>query len=228
MRTLLAAGLGLFLIVSANACSIVQIVDFLPASQNSKIAVLKDGKPQDSLTVIVSSASGGSQFSLVTDSEGSVRLPKLPPGSYCISAIAAPSSADICLSIGTQEKAANSFSMNLVKSLGARALDAKIESAKHATPTEHIRRFAGVVQDPLGAVIVDARVRVFLQSSGDIEDAKNTVSDNHGRFAISLDPGRYTAVIESHGFATRVLVFEVSDGAKELQPIKLDLASSCG
>src|SRR5690242_18235833 len=59
---------------------------------------------------------------------------------------------------------------------------------------------AGTVQDPSGAFVANAEVRITNQDTGVLERTVQTAAD--GTFAVTLMPvGTYTVTIKSAGFA---------------------------
>lgn len=90
-----------------------------------------------------------------------------------------------------------------------------------------LRALRGVVVDPVGAIISKAIIDVYQN-----EESKRVIvhltTDDAGRFASELAPGKYLVIFKACGFdAQKVVVTVGTDGWRGMQ-VGLGLASSCG
>jgi hypothetical protein len=215
-------------VMVARSCTIVSKVE--PSSQNARITVMMDGNPQKDVKVVVSTVEGQARLTITTDSQGVVSLPKLPPGKYCLAASAAPTlrADDLCLEVSrSRGRNPSSFSMILgVKPPPPPTFEEKLEAAGRVPVRTHTQVFAGVVEDPAGAVIPRTQVAVYQRGSTGKGQPLKLTTDEDGRFTAQLAPGIYIGVFQSFGFQTEFVPFEIAkEGSKEDLRVKLMIAS---
>ena len=99
-------------------------------------------------------------------------------------------------------------------------------SAAETAPAEKIRRFTGVVQDALGAVIARAEIDVMPRGSRDLARTRKTTTDEVGRFTFALEPGNYTVILKAPGFETKIFTVDVETSAlKDNVVVKMDVGA---
>jgi hypothetical protein len=230
-RIAIAAGWLLWIGLPSGRSSVVEVLNLQPSSQHVRIRVLHDSEPVPNVALVVSGAADAKpRFSLVSDSHGAVKLPTLPPGNYCIRALASPTlRADLCLAVSKKfGKKTSSFSMDLlVKPASPSTLEERLEAAENEATTVRLQEFRGVVEDPSGTGISGTMIQIFYKGSRGHAQVAKTTSAPNGHFAVHLPVGSYTAVIQFFGFGTRIMTLEIAeDGdAKDLR-ISLQLAPS--
>jgi carboxypeptidase family protein len=224
-KLLTMAAFGLLCSAVAAAAQTVEVMDLRPSTQNPSIAVTTDGKLQANAKLVVFDADGRSVLSLMTNAHGVATLPDLGPGKYCIVASTSPTHGGaVCLLIsGGQARKPSAFSVALREQPPPPpTLEEKLSALEKAPIDTVTRAFSGTVVDPLGAVIFKATVSIFRHGSAFTLHPQKAITDESGRFSMALDPGKYTAMIQSPGFETRFLTIEISSDAKE-EPIKVTL-----
>ncbi len=218
MRALAAvAGCLVFVSWPVSACSLVEVVDTRPSSQNARITVLMDGKPQKDVKLVLSAVAGELRLTMVTDASGTVKLPRLPDGRYCIVASASPTlRAELCLDVSKGgNRKPSSFSMTLsIKPPPPPTLEDLLAAAEKGPLGMRTQVFAGIVQDPLGAPVLRAQIAVYSRGSLDKTHPLRFTTDEQGRFFASLESGAYTAVFQAPGFRTEILTFEIAPDAE--------------
>lgn len=230
MKFLPAASLALsFTAIPVCAQTVVIVQEFHPSSQNPRITVTGDGKPQPSAELKISRVDKNQKLSVRTDSRGAATLPHLALGRYCIIASTSPTlRGDLCIEITRDRRLKSSaFTMELVlQPPPLPTLKQRLEAAAKAPPEVQVRGFSGTICDPTGAVIQRATVAVYRHGVRGTAHPKKGATDQQGHFAIALIAGKYIAVIESPGFETRVLTFEISPSAAEQElKVKLNLGA---
>jgi hypothetical protein len=220
---LLAAG------VSAGECVTVWSGPAIPepiyqqASREVRILAVQDGKPLvgASLSVFFGAEDKASLL-LATDQRGLAVVSRLRPGRYHIVALSPDRLDTAVLYMEVPEKAAAQTSSFLID-LTASDLGPPITLAAPAVNTapinDYIRQFKGVVSDVTGAVIPKAQVQVYRRGEEVKEPVAKLRADVSGRFSAQLAPGAYVAFLESPGFKTRIVGFEIGPQlqAKDLQ-----------
>jgi carboxypeptidase family protein len=207
----------LLLCACVTSAASVDVIGIQPSVQNARIIVLMDGEPRKGVHLTVTTTDGQPKVSLVTDSRGLVRLPTLPPGNYCVIASVAPPTrrSEICLAISPRH-GKRKFSLILVPApLPRPTFDEKLQAAERTRPGERVGQLAGVVQDPLGAVIAHTQIEVMPCGSRDLAHAGKAVTDDAGRFTYPLEPCSYTVIFKAPGFETNILVFDVAPDARK-------------
>jgi len=223
----MASSVLLFCGCISSAAS-VDVIGIQRSAQKARITVLMHGKPQKGVQLTVRTTDGQPKVSLVTNSHGLVRLPTLPPGDYCVVALAAPPlrRSEICLAISAHNRG-RKFSMILVPAPHPPpTVEEMLEAAERTRTPERVSQLAGVVQDTLGAVIAHAQVEITTRGSRDFTHSRKTVTDQAGRFTCPLEPGSYTAIFQAPGFETKILVFDVApDASKSHVVVKMEVGA---
>ena len=229
----LAPALG-FLLITAEpiiACSVVEVVETFPSSPNVRLTVLKDGRPQQNATLVVTLQTNGQEVgpALTTDSRGSAELQNLAPGTYCIKATADPKlGAVLCLVVSNAPcRKRSEFLLKLAPlPPPPPTLAEQLERASKLPPQVRARAFEGIVTDVAGAPIPGAGLVVYVHRSGRNPGLIRLEADADGQFSVPLNPGRYTAGFQSPGFQTRFVGFEIGpDASEESVPIVLQIGS---
>jgi hypothetical protein len=229
----LAPALGCLLIAAkaAIACSVVEVVETVPSSPNVRLTVLKDGIPQQNVTVVATLQTNGQKVgpALTTDAHGAAELRNLAPGTYCVTATADPRlGADLCLGVSNGHgRKRSEFSLKLAPlPPPPPTLAEQLENAAKAPPQVRAREFEGIVTDIAGAAIPRAGVVVYVHSSEKKPNLIRLEADEEGRFSVPLNPGSYTAAFQSPGFATRFVGFAIGPAEpQESAPIVLQVGS---
>jgi hypothetical protein len=229
----LAPALGCLLIAAKATvgCSVVQVVETHPSSSNVQLTVLKDGTPQQSATVVVSSQIDAQQLGppLKTDARGRAELRNLPPGTFCITATADPRlRADLCLVVSKGHGHERSeFSLKLAPlPPPPPTLAEQLAEAAKSQPQARARAFEGIVTDVTGASIPHAQIVVHVVRPGKEPNLIRLEADEAGRFSVPLSPGNYAAAFQSPGFRTRLVGFAIGpDESHELAPIVLQVGT---
>jgi hypothetical protein len=192
-------------------------------SSGVRVTVLLDGKAQGSAKIegFASANDAQTQFTVFSGDDGVATLPTLSPGYHHIVATAKQGlRADLDLVVSSdREGASSAFSMDLRSSPYWGDGQLELAAAKNKEPSQRIRDFAGVLEDPSGAEIPGTKIAVWKRGTEDEAPAVEIVSDQHGRFSTHLTDGTYVAVFDQPGFRVEAVVFEVSriDGQQELK-----------
>jgi hypothetical protein len=229
----LAPALGCLLIAAKAtiACSVVQVAETFPSSPNVRLIVLKDGTPQQNATLVVTLQSNGQEVgpALRTDARGNAELRGLAPGTYCINAKADPKlGAVLCFVVSNaHDRKRSEFSLKLAPlPPPPPTLEERLERAAKSPPQARARAFEGIVTDVVGAPIPRAGLFVYVHRPGKKLNLIRLEADVEGRFSVPLNPGSYTAAIQSPGFKTRFVGFEIGpDESQESVPIVLQVGS---
>jgi hypothetical protein len=216
MKTLTAFALILSCcVVVSGQCVIVSEPE--PSSRNAKITVLLNGKPAGNAKIIINLPAGQGMRSLVTDSHGTAALKDLPEGASCITATGGNGlSALLCLEVSERStKDISSFQMTLAASPQRLKFDENIKRMEQRPPAFRLRTMAGVVLDPLGAVIPKAEIQIYKHGSYPGEPVKTLKTDDLGRLVESFEPGVYTIIVRKPGFQTQFQGVEISPDGKD-------------
>ena len=203
---------------AAAECSVVVVSETKPSSRNAKITVLRDGKAQANVNLIVNLPERHGTWSFVTDSRGMAKLHHLPIGTSCITANADGGlQAGLCLDVsGKSLRGASLFTMSLSPGWPRLpSLEDELNAAQKTTPIERVSQLNGVVVDPAGAGIFNAEIAIYKHGSRPPNPLTKLKTNEEGQFAASLDPGTYTVVIQRPGFKTDLFVIEISPGNGE-------------
>jgi hypothetical protein len=230
MKFLAAAAFCLSCAVFTVTAQVVMVLrEARPSSQNPRLEILSGGKLQPGANLAVYNADDEQRLSFKADSHGMATLPDLPAGRYCIAASTSRTlRAILCLQIADRHARNPSvFSIKLlVQPPPPPTFEEKLEALEKAPIGLLTRAFRGTVRDPAGAVMPRASVAVYRQGAGDSAQPLKITTDQQGHFSASLAPGKYAAVIESPGFETRFLTFEISpDAVQEDLHVKLDIGA---
>ena len=230
----------------------------IPLKQKARITLLLDGNPLPGRKIDVwlvnPYRAGNSAASLVTDYDGSVQLPELPPGRYSI----APSQVwppDFALSVlvclvpcpddgletidlvpttlhgplqvvdrDTLALSELRIEIAPTRSLGWIPL---ISTVEQQPITSRMSELRGVVQDRGGAVIPGTWITVVVKGTEGKKRAALLRADSIGRFSAHLPEGDYVAIIESPGFKVVAVSFTIlSTGTGINLQIVLDVGST--
>jgi Carboxypeptidase regulatory-like domain len=227
MRLVPTAAAFLFFSAGVTNAASVEVIGIVPSSQNARITVLLDDKPQKQVKLTLTTTDGQPKASLVTDSRGGVRLPTVPPGNYCVTASADPMGhSTICLAISAHH-GKKKFSMILVPAAPPPpTFEEKLSAAEMTFPGEGTRHLEGLVQDTLGAAIAGAEVEILPYGSRDLVHARKTITNMDGHFSYRVEPGNYTLIFKAPGFETKILVFDVSADAPNHQVrVKMEIGT---
>ncbi|MGC1484686.1 MAG: carboxypeptidase-like regulatory domain-containing protein [Candidatus Acidiferrum sp.] len=226
MKFLAAAAFCLSCAVAAVSAQVV-VEEPHPSSQNSRITILSNGKPQPGANLLVFSAEGEQTLVLKADSHGRAALPVLPPGRYRLVASTSPAfGAELWLQIANGHVSkASAFSMVLTVQPPPPPTLEEIVAAAEKAPIDLLTSvFSGTVRDPSGAVVPRASVAVYRQGASDTVHPLKTSTDEPGRFSAVLTPGKYTAIIISLGFRMKLVTVEISpDAAQKELNVKLNM-----
>ena len=190
------------------ACECVTVTgpEAKPSFRNAEITVLRDGKPQENVKLIVILPNGQIFRSFVTDSHGTAMLKDLLPGIDCVTAVdEGYLRAYLCLNVsGSSNAKMSKFTVTLwVDPLYA-------PPALGNAPPEPLRQLDLVVLDVSGAVVPHADIQVFERRSYPENLVLKGSADEEGRFARPLDPGTYAVLVRSPGFKVAVRLIEIS------------------
>jgi Carboxypeptidase regulatory-like domain len=173
---------------------------------------------------LVDGESGKELSSAATDAMGDFRFPDVSPGVYFIRVTLRAFEGDIAIAI---EPGAEKSKLDLALSFSTCGLH--YGDAQRCDPTERLEfsNVCGVVLDPTGAVIGDAKIE--LLSWGETPSRHVTAFANwrDGTFALKdVLPGEYTLSISREGFRRLELPVRVSDGSGVFcaNPITVTLA----
>jgi hypothetical protein len=200
----------------------------LPAHQNVRLTVLRDGQPRKNVTIAINTwLPDGKQASttIITDALGIAELKELSPGQYCFTATTDTRlSGALCLDV-TKFANATRSEFSLLLSPLPPPPPTPYEMAREAEklPIEmRGQTFEGVVKDISGAGIGKAEIAVYRRASEENGNPGKLDADEYGRFLAALSPGAYTVVIQSQGFKTRVVRIEIAPEAPK-QPLSIVL-----
>ena len=127
-------------------------------------------------------------------------------------------SSNLYLHISPQGKA-TSFAMDLTPSF--KAGQAVLTAAEKLPVREIVREFTGSLQDPSGALIPGAIIKVFRKGP----DALRLKSDANGHFSAQLLDGVYIAFFSSPGFRTEIVPIEVAAQGEREMLVKLQIGN---
>ena len=200
----IAVGSLLFANLASAKCSPVQKAE--PSSQRIRILTLHNGTPVSKARVEVFFYDEP-RMSVSTDKEGVARLKVSRPGEYLVTAKTADAlGAEIILAVAKgKQKTESSFTLNLV------GFEDKIGAAENAAAIK-VRQFDGIVTDPSGAGLAQAKIEVFKKGSRGKLQTATRESDTAGHFFAQLPEGFYTAVFDTYGFSTCIVFFEIAKG----------------
>ncbi len=161
----------------------------------------------------------GSRF-FVSDSEGHVMLNDLPEGLSCLTATAENDLTDaLCLQVSARSKdEISSFYLILSPKLPhSHSFDSKVKRAEQSAPGLRLRKLAGTVVDPVGAVISKADVQIYKRGKYPYGTVTTLETNEAGRFEASLEPGVYTVIFRMYGFGKEFLEIEISPHGSETE-----------
>jgi hypothetical protein len=217
MSLLLALILPVF--AAAECVTVEPLVD-LPPSKKVRIVALVDGKPLQNARVEVLQNAPQPLVILRTNNHGAAKLPALKPGFYPVVATSANQLRyETVLHVLDKAKDnAGTFSLELQLAAHPNE-DETPASSRSVQVSEHIQSLKGIVQDPSGAPVPGAMIRIFPKDFQGKATAIRLKADENGNFSSTLVQGTYTMVVSLQGFKSSVVGLEITpDGeAKELQ-----------
>jgi hypothetical protein len=190
----------------------VQVLNAEPSFQHVRILTLYEGKPLQGVRLEVFSKGERHRLSLVTNEEGVAKLSLAPPGQYRIEADAAGGlGGDLVLAVSKGKgRNESSFTLELaVRPPLPPTLEQKILAAEN-TSGARLRKFEGVVVDPIGTAIPQTTIIVFKRGSQGKVRMGKAKSDATGHFSARLADGSYTAVFSIPGFSTYIVALEIT------------------
>jgi len=211
MKILAAVALVLSYCISASTeCVTVTGPEETKSSQNARITVLRDEKPQEGVKLIVHPPNGQEFRSFFTDSHGTAILKELPAGTNCVTAVGDDHFvAYLCLAVSKDSNPEiSAFVLTLADPLPP---PPPIGSAL----PDVLRKLEMVVQDPTGATIPHAEIWVYARQSYPKNPLVKAWTDQDGRVAVPVNPGTYAVLARSPGFKAAVHVIEVSPDGRE-------------
>ena len=222
MKALITAALilGWNALVGGQCVEVIApgIPETKPSSRNAKITLQLDDKPQGNAKHTVSLPPQQGTRSLVTDSRGATLLKDLPLGISCIAATGENNlSAGLCLEVSAQSTTeVSSFQLTLAAPPPrVNSFDEKVKRMEQRPPALRFRTLAGIVLDPVGAVIPKAKIQIHKRGSYPGEPMKTLKTNELGRFSDSLKPGAYTVIVRVPGFRTEFQGIEISPDGKD-------------
>ncbi len=195
----------------------------LESSSHVQVTVVLYGKPFSGVKVDfyykkIGSYGAQSIFSGLTNENGVVTPPKLVPGYYDVVATV---DEDVSTSLGLRViggRRVTRVSMDLTERFG-RHRD-ELQEAEQLPVHDRVQRFQGIVVDPSGAFIPEAKTRIIKKGSQEKPAVFRLNADQRGYFSAQLADGLYIGFFYSPGFRTMIVPFEVTkDGSGDLRII---------
>jgi hypothetical protein len=195
------------------------------SSRSVRIAVVLNGKPVKLATVNFCTVTGAQAcFSANTGDDGVAVPHALALTTYHVVALFEDGlTSDLYLHVSSQGKA-TSFSMDLTPSF--KAAQAVLAAAEKLPIREIVREFTGSLQEPWGAMIPGANIKVVRKGSADNRDVMRLKSDANGHFSAQLADGVYIAFFSSPGFRTGIVPFEVAAQGEKEMLVKLQIGNT--
>ena len=210
----------------------------IPLKPHARIAVTVDGQALRDVKIAVwQGYNSGTSADLITDEQGEVILPDLPPGKYFIGSWPAWSpdfggALDVCIApcpddgLETIDLTQDSlrgpmrpidrdaFALSEIRmEIGPRrdpSWVASLKAAEQQISPSTVQAFRGVVHDPSGAIIPGATIDIMVKGTQGKTHAALILSDNSGKFSADLPNGDYVAMISSPGFQIQTLSFTIA------------------
>ena len=214
-------------ILAVAECVTVQPLVELPPSKKVRLVALVGGKPLPNASIELVQNGPQPLAVLRTNRHGVAKLPALKPGFYSVLA-ASENQSRYRMDVHVLDKAKDQTGTFLLE-LQTAVVPSEDEvptSGGRVEVTERIQSFKGIVQDPSGAAVPRAVIRVFAKG------VKSPVvllkTDESGNFSSHLAEGSYTVVVRSQGFKTFIMGLQVAPNgeAKELE-VPLKIGSGC-
>jgi hypothetical protein len=253
LRSILVLAILLVIAAPSMQCLNVTVVGSeLPIrlKQKARIKVLFDGQPLAAAEIVLTGYYARNITTLISNSDGNVTLPELPPGNYflgspsnttrrlaiCVipcpdlgieTTVLTPTSLDGPLQVLDRDSLASSeasMEIGLPRDAGWARL---IAAAEQQPATERVPEFRGVVEDQSGAIVPSASIDVIVKGTEGRRHAAFFRADSTGRFSAHLPEGDYVAVVSSPGFVVRAVTFTViSTGTAAELHVVLDVGST--
>jgi hypothetical protein len=213
------------LAASAIASSVeVKALKPQTASRHVRVSVVLNGHPVPGADVDFCVAGDKPCISVLTGNNGIAGSPRLSDGDYTVTATLEDVSCGALYLHVSRKAKASSFSIDLTESFRA-AQDYRVAADKLPIQ-ETLQVFQGLLQDPSGARVAGADIRIVRRGSENHEIVQKLETDQSGRFSATLDDGKYVAFFSCPGFRTEIVPFEItSQGSKELM-VKLQLGQA--
>lgn len=208
------------------ACPVVQGNPVVKTSQSIVARVEKQGKPAaDAKVTIFGQLLPQSGLVVKTDAKGMAKIPVLKPGIYTITAEFHGGVTSVAVTVKHRAFAKPSELKLVLEHYPSRV---ELAAAQNVLVERQSRTLAGVVKDRTGAAIPNVFIQVFR--IGDTDEWGGTLlfTDQHGQFAGELPAGKYIAFIQSPGFQSETIAFEISsDATQDTLPAVLHVARAC-
>jgi hypothetical protein len=185
------------------------------SKRHVRIAVSLNGHPAPGANVDFCTAGDKPCLSVFTSKDGVAISPWLPDGNYIVTAsLDDVSGGDLYLHVSRKGKT-GAFSIDLTESF--RAAQNYRSAADKLPIRETLQVFQGFLQDPSGATIAGANIKIVRRGSENHAIVQRVKTDPSGHFSATLDDGMYVAFFSCLGFRTEIVPFEIaSQGSKEL------------
>lgn len=194
----------------------VEVLTAQPSARNVRINVDLNGTRVAGAKLAVYSGDERILFTTTADAFGIAHLRKLPSGQYHIVATGEGKlRSDLVLAVSKKAGASASvFKMDLLIKPEPPPTDEYTLLAVEKMPvSERLIEFKGRVEDPLGAAISGAVVKIFPDGFRDKRRTVEVKTRAGGSFSEILPDGIYRALAMSPGFRTTFVVFEISRSA---------------
>jgi hypothetical protein len=233
VKSTIVAWFLLFAISPSGLCSAsVEVQAPSMSSPTVCVTVLLKGKPQKGAKIKIYRYELGPgdeanpYFSLISDHQGKVLPPKLPPGHYHVVASAAKNlRADLYLDVSAQaNEKASDFSMGL--DISDIMPDELFTKAEQMPIKDRVRVFHGLVRDPTGALISGVSIEVVRKGSQGRDRVVRFKTGNKGQFSARLSNGSYIALFSTPGFQIKFVPFEVTEQGSGDLIVTLELGRS--
>ncbi len=205
-----------FVCTSAADWASVRVMQVQRSSSHPLITVLNDGKPTAGANVKILRIRGGKSVLLreaISGADGVVPIPQLPTGRYQIIATSEKLSDDLELDVASRHSNAKShFTLNLACCLPP-TLEEMAAAAEKSSVKVRIKKMAGTVTDPTGALVAGAQLEVLRENQSKLEPVAQSKADLEGHFSIDVPEGSYVLVASCSGFKTRLTLVEIAAAA---------------
>jgi hypothetical protein len=214
-RVAIALSCFLLAVVARAECPAAEAVGVLRSSSIVRITALQNAKPVEGAVVEVFREPRlyEAHFTLVTDVDGVVTVPKLSPGSYYIAALSAEAKvAELLLDVPEDaSESTTDFSMDFAKNYWS-----SFKTIRATTQT--IAAFQGHLDGMGGAFLIGAVIAVYESGSDNKRPVTVIRPDEMGHFSAKLKDGTYVAVVFLEGFRAEIVPVEISmtRGTKEV------------
>jgi hypothetical protein len=197
---------------SINSSEAVEVLTAQPAARKVQIKVALDGAPVPGAKLAVYSADERLLLRASADDSGIVHLQKMSPGQYHIVATGEGHlRSDIVLAVSKKAGVvASVFQMDLLLKPERPRSDEYSLLAEELPVRERVPELRGRIEDPLGAAIVGATLKVYEDGAGSNSKPVEFKAGDDGSFSHKFSDGIYRGLVMFPGFRTSVVVFEIS------------------